>query len=285
MVLFDSLGEIRTKNLEPKPSIMKVLILLLLPCFAYTQSGGTLIIAAIGSDGIMIAADSRSYIGTRGHAIAYHDNYQKINILNGYQIAIAGINVLGDKPIYVVMNDFNKKYRKHSSIEISLTDFNHYLDNIYGEKYNYGFNKYIGGTYDHGIPELVAFFPKKKPMIGKRIASITTEPGLDHYFIYTPMTCKQLGVMAEKAILKYALDSNLTYSIGGPITIVQITPDNNVHYLQNDFTNSQYKRFHLFFEAFKAKKITLTCVNGNTEKDVLDFFDHYFKIIGYKKSI
>src|SRR5690242_19827513 len=73
---------------------------------------GTLIIAAIGSDGILIAADSRvtNAIAIRGtiRAESFRDSCQKIFIANGLPVANTGYYSIGKQPFFKFVEEYNK---------------------------------------------------------------------------------------------------------------------------------------------------------------------------------
>ncbi len=78
---------------------------------------GTLIIATITKEGIVLAADSRGVMFDEGVKFAYIDSIPKIFNLNQFTIAIAGYTAFGDKFLHQIIYDFSKTELSKSTFE------------------------------------------------------------------------------------------------------------------------------------------------------------------------
>ena len=77
---------------------------------------GTLLVALICNDGILMAADSRASFMTeskdepwnrkKDYVYAYTDSSQKIFDIGNFKIAIAGLTMFAKTSIYSIMSDF-----------------------------------------------------------------------------------------------------------------------------------------------------------------------------------
>jgi 20S proteasome alpha/beta subunit len=251
-------------------------VLLLIFYNGYCQVRGTIIVAAICSDGIVIAADSRAILGTPNDPIAYFDNYQKIYKLEGYQIAVGGLYIFGDESIENIIAELNLQNPIKKDIKTTIDSLINYLSINFGNKINFETNQYIGGTYNNGIPEIISCSKILVPMIYDGKGVITNDPRMSPFIRYNAkMTSRQFAERIPLAIQSFVHAYNLTNKIGGPISIVQITPDNSFHYLQNDFTLSQFKNFSAFMKDVKEDRIHLNYVGKYMKEDVLVFFRDY----------
>src|SRR5579863_9120878 len=112
-----------------------ITLVLCLQAFTLYSQHGTLIIASIRPDGILIAADSRGsmYKNNDSHTppIAYTDSLCKIYPFKQFVIAIAGAYELGNKFIYQIVDDFNKNSFYDKSLDNTIKAFEAFMDENY----------------------------------------------------------------------------------------------------------------------------------------------------------
>ena len=101
-------------------------------------------------------------------------------------------------------------------------------------------NIFILTGYDKAIPKIMGFtFESTNDFRYKMSTKFTvTNKSADKYFIYdSAANCEKLKKMAQKAIATFATNEHQTIKIGGPITVLKISPDHSFKWLQNNFTD------------------------------------------------
>jgi 20S proteasome alpha/beta subunit len=269
--------------------IIFLVILLSLARLGLSQSmdsswsrGGTLAVAIIAKDGIMIATDSRAVLKQRGVPIAYCDSMQKINMIGNFAVACVGLDDFKGQSLVYITKDFNKQYKNTIDLTISISDFIKYLDTYYSQQ-PYDSNQFISGVYLNGLPETIAM-SKSIPTKIDWDQGITSNPKIGRYYPNNArsMTCKELAQLSTTIFYRFAKDYQLDYIIGGPITAIQITPDNQIHYLQNDFNANQYTNDSNLYLAFLQKRKKFYFIGSDGEQKFLDFVHRYLRTMGIK---
>ena len=103
--------------------------LLILTNQLYSQHG-TLIYAGIASDGIILTTDSRMvFVDQHGAKIAAIDSSNKIHLIKGYAVAMAGYSSWGKQNIYEIVKDFNKLELSSLRIDSVMMEFHQYFIN------------------------------------------------------------------------------------------------------------------------------------------------------------
>lgn len=240
----------------------KLFVLLLIPFFSCNEHPshfvkGTLIIEAIGSDGIILAADSRA--GWIRHMYSpvekYRDSVPKIFLIkNSGLVAFYGVENYDGKGPEEVIKQFEAIPFNDSSYRL-FKYFVNYLADKYPITESNGFkhNIYISGLYRNGEPAIIVGNLSKPT---NEISNVrmrndsfyTTSPDCTKYFsnLYKDnMSTEQLIPIIKKAF-QYMSKIDTTYTIGGPITIVKVSRDNSIHWIQNDFRGyeSQWKQIN-----------------------------------------
>jgi len=228
------------------------------------QIRGTVLIAGFAKDGIILAADSRVSIyetaDKSNGPMASIDSFQKIYKINGYPFATSGIGNFGNKFFYSVVEDFNKVKSKPISPTVSLHKF---IDFI---KLNYptysdkilSTNEFIVIGYDNKIPIIATIAPYIDTTMNSDVL-LTTDDNITKDFNYdTSMTCSEMAIMIKKGIDSYTEDPKIEKVVGGPITILGfLKKSNKPKYIQNDFTNRQFKDVSDLINSIESNKITV----------------------------
>jgi len=153
---------------------MTQILYLLIPLFLFNLRGtsqeyrnplhGSLIIALICEDCIIIAADSRGSITEKlpsgvEEGYAYIDSIQKIFILKNYPLAITGTTMLKDKYFVDLISKYNKKKDKGNSFQSVFNDFEIFLLKKYkiSKQTIFNDNSYITGFYENLKPKVIGF--------------------------------------------------------------------------------------------------------------------------------
>lgn len=229
-----------------KTILFFVLIVLLLSCNCNSikyQVGGTLVICAIASDGIIIAIDSRASIkGDKNNWVAFADSLPKLFLLNNkYPIAVTGGFSIHGKTCQSIISDFNLIEDPNKNVQQSFIDFKKYLL----DKYKTFSSQFYGGGYYLGMPYIYSFTEKLQSADNNgflnNIGNDLT-PYLKVY-IQNNYSCDQLVPVFESAIKLYSKDFHLEQTIGGPISLLKVTAGNRVTWIKNDFRNRNIKTF------------------------------------------
>ena len=180
------------------------------------QYGGTFIGAIICSDGIVVAADSRSTFMTgQGQPFAFIDGTPKIYVDGGAAVAISGMTSLDGE------------------LFSSFVNRNQFLLSRPVNEILFGFLLYVPFTNSNGIELISAGFLDGKPVICAK-SPITEQSCSDSGYIASkpsPLLRDTLarlnrkatmeeGVAALKAAIEASGKTDLT--VGGPISIVKL---------------------------------------------------------------
>ena len=231
-------------------------------CQTHIGMHGSFFIAAIGSDGIMVATDSRvSFFDWRDpkrEILGYFDDMQKTVPIGKYVFASNGQGLVGSKLVPSVLSDFFLKVKPLPQLNLLLFVVTKFIkDNTDQRSYQiFASNILIAAGYEDGMPAIYALKP-----IENRFDSVVQfgcfeadNTVFDQRNSWR-LPCKQLGQMAETAILQYAKDKKNKY-IGGPIRTIQITPDRTI-WLKNA-PKSFWKTDKDFLLDYKAGKVKIT---------------------------
>lgn len=253
----------------------------------FSQSG-TLLVGIIFDDGIYIASDSRgSLFGTDDYTkepIAYIDSLPKIFLLNKLPVAVAGNSQIGKKYCYQVISDFNRTLSVEDNIQISFSKFKKYLNTKYPidsfpDRKREGF---MSGGYFNGNPHLIGFDSSGDIILEKGMLSSDGKALKNANKLHKPNNQKDVITLLEGIIYDFAKDMNKTNTIGGPISIVKITPNNKVYFLKNDFRNREYASVTDFTNAVISNKIKLFLVGNNTRNSAIKIFEMNADYKGHK---
>lgn len=189
-------------------------LLLLLAAYQY---GGTFIGAVVCSDGIVVAADSRTTFMTgQGEPFAFLDGMPKIYADRGAAVAISGMTSL-DGELFSAFVNRNQFLLARPVNEILL-----------------GFFLYVPFDNSNGIAMISAGFLDGKPMICTKSPSADQNCSSSGYIASKPSpllrdTLARLNRKATMdegaAALKAAIEASgkTDLSVGGPISIVKLT--------------------------------------------------------------
>ena len=261
---------------------MKYLFLILSALFSQTSScqvlvKGTLIVAGIGNDGLIITADSRGSTGNReGKLIAYMDSIPKIFKIKNIYVAITGSWAIGNTFISTIISDFNKTKIEKTDFSNTIKEFVQYIDSLYPvalypqssvESFLFGGSDstgyYLQGYMrDLGYTKLI-----RRTTI---ISDNNAVPYLGKYKDSYNFTCDTLAVAFKNVIYSYAKGANLDYEIGGPISVVCIGLNNELKYFKNSFSDKTYKSFEALIKDFKLGKRKFIPITPGGDKEAIN---------------
>lgn len=246
--------------------VWTILLLFVLSSKSYSQTGkGTHVILAICKDGILIGADSRlglSYNNqTDGYIDGYTDDVQKIfktkNLIMGF---MGSFEIIDYQTMFSVINRYESVLQETDSL---LT--------VAKKWYQFSSNNGMSGLtmvfarYENNQP-ILAFVNKGRLKIltsGSNILE-TDSSGVENEYS-NKLSCKQMGPIIKKYILKYAKANHSEKYIGGDIYFLKISPDNKSTWLGKQ-PPKQFEDLRNLWKAYKTgnKKIVFTNEKGES---------------------
>jgi hypothetical protein len=227
-------------------------------------SKGSIAVAAICKNGIIIAADTRGgfWYGENGvvdfdkEPIAYYDTVQKIYTIKNFALCSVGPNTFGFKFINFYFKQYKKSLKTDESISIN----------------NFSFFPFMSTNYPHIIPDLLkvkmfrAGYQNNKPTLcvyqngnfrcgwDTAIVYSANELNLDGKQ-FVNITCEEAVPKIEKIIRDYIKQYKKEYSMGGPIMFLKIAPGNKFEWLKNEPKKENFEDIRVFYNEFKKKKV------------------------------
>jgi hypothetical protein len=211
---------------------------------------GTLLIAGIAKDGIVIAADSRltqsMIVNGNVQTISYQDSCQKIFLLKQTPFAAAGRFTLNNEAFSEIATRYNESTRISSKADF-LEPANFFIW-VFSDKYpllpGQGLSLFLTGGYIDDTPQIKRIIPINHG----RIELVAKEKGIlssndSAIFIYQKyiedtskmLTCKKMAKVFERTIIEWG-KNNVT--VGGPVSIIRIKKDNSHEWIKNDFSTN-----------------------------------------------
>lgn len=230
--------------------MMRFIYLLFIFCIIYSLScssknpvirKGTCIVAAIGTDGIIIAADSRSineYVLTK-EIKTYSDSVEKIYVVKGYPIAFMGREEYDGKFLSDIVADYNSLRTPLSTCAQNLIDFATYMKTTYPiSKYPFSEqNIFVSIGYMGKRPYLLLMSELDSGTHYSTLTYVSTDPNLTNFLDkrYTLSPCERLKDSIAKGMTDFF--TTLPHQFcGGPISVMKIDTENKAEFIYNDFS-------------------------------------------------
>jgi len=233
-------------------------------CKSQLLSTGSYSIAAICKDGIVIGADTRgaSYYQAKGiifkEPLAYYDTIQKVFIVKNYVLSTTGAIIIGDKFVSYYIKQFSLSLPD----DVNMQSFIKLFYNFMGKNCP-SFGKefldlqIIWCGYENRKPEICAIRNGHYQCIVDS-GSIQTDSANHFGDSYSrKLTCNEATKLIENSIYRHAQKHKLTYSIGGPIMILKITPDNKIEWLKNKKLTPNLDTKEQLYQACKNNKLNI----------------------------
>lgn len=234
---------------------------------------GTLIIAAIGTDGIMIAADSRTvlYSNNPRKNLAYFDGAEKITTIKYYGVGVAGVAEVGGKSITQLIKKYESSLDTNLDISSILYDFGNYL------KHNLSIdqlrdlknNLFIFGGYANNEAKIEGmYFENDSLKFFSNNHYLISDGDANKYFKYnSKLNCSKLGQIAKKTIHEFALKEGKKETIGGEISILKVNPNNSYSWIKK--VGGKWHTFKDFFNLYFKGRVKIHYLQSNA-KQIID---------------
>jgi hypothetical protein len=221
---------------------------------AFTKVKGTLIFVAIGSDGIMMAVDSRLTLSRDDEPVGIADSIDKLHYLKGFPVCFEGVGILDStKFVSASFREYNNLHRRKESFSESVSGYISYMKKNYKEQLHNALSDNIF---------IFAGFEKRKPYVniwmadsasatfnaGDSVFECTEKKAKEYFGTYNPkQTCDQLAAKAVNATNKFVAEDK-SFKAGKPLNVIMIRPNNKIVAL----TNFRGKKFYNLTDFEKA---------------------------------
>jgi hypothetical protein len=214
--------------------------------------GGTFIGVIVAEDGIVMGSDSRStFVDSAGKPVGYVDRMPKIYVKGGAAIAVAGLTSVEDELLssFISRND----YLLDSSVDEILYDVSLKLPFR-----NTNSVLMLSAGLSGGEAMICAKVPIDPPTCRKSgYYTNKNSPGLRRWFEGRRGhvgTVREASEALEKAIREAA---DLDPTIGGPITLLELSNAGNPHWLQNPPNDNGWTRVCDVVAAYRKGRIPI----------------------------
>ena len=257
-------------------------ILLSFTTVAQKSVSGTMVIASIGSDCIVIAADSRMHFEKNDSTIYHYiDNFKKIFIADRFAVAfIEDVFFYGYSAEYI-LNDFSKlKVGQFKSPQ----DFLVGLINFMQEKYKAiipPLESIICCGYDdnNGKP-VISFYHKDKVALLKQttpyISDVTEQIFRKKY--HAGLSSKELKKLSIRAIDSFPIiNKGYRNKIGGYVSVLKISANSSFSWLTDTTKllsfNTVFDEIRYYFKNKKAYHILRPDLTKEVEKELKELLN------------
>lgn len=239
---------------------------------------GTFVIAAICKDGIIIAADTRLEVNKDGTPTSkmtdfdsyayYFDSIQKIHPIRNFGFSSTGLASIGNNTLYYYLSNFEKSLNLNTTILEGSQKFFDYLRNTHPDVINQFLTMQIFmAGFEDGKPLLYLYEKQKSGYYDN--GYLVSDGNCDFAKHYNSnLTCKQMSIIAEKTIRKFAKDQKQQHNIGGPIMILKISPDNKMTWLKNTPADNNFMHVTDIFKKYLEGKLKITFSSPNEKRKI-----------------
>jgi hypothetical protein len=234
---------------------------------------GSFVITAVGSDGIIMASESRANIfdrtDTKQTPVGYFDTIQKVFPKDNMAIAETGQGVIANTFFSALINDFYCKLVNCSAKDV-LPALIEYVNRFLPKEIHQDFfnQKLFSAGYNNSIPTICYYNNQQTPNFDC----------INHGFIQSDKTifgnkysgkmkCQELALLAEEAIKEYASHSDRWKTIGGPISVLQITRT-NTEWILNQPVTPKWTYVNEFITAYKSESVLINLIEPHTKGDL-----------------
>ena len=243
---------------------------------------GSFVLTAICKDGIIVASESRANIfdtaDKQQSPIAYYDTIQKVFPLGANALAETGQGLILGRFVSAIVQDFSKGTTTPLLVDNLLPSFLEYCRRAYPTQAvaQIRRQKMFAAGYKQGIPTL-CYFNEDQPsgpfgciqgsgFIGSAPTLLT-----EYSAKLSSMSAGEAAALSEKAILEYARQDNRWKTMGGPISILLVTPFGS-EWLKNPPAPQKWQSTQDMITAYRAGDFVLQLIPPATKKQLEELF-------------
>lgn len=234
---------------------------------------GSFVITAIGADGIIMASEARANIFDRRDSsqtpVGYFDTIQKVFPKNNIAIAETGQGLIANVFFSALINDFYSKLTSYQADNL-LQNLIHYANQflpieIHSEFYS---QKLFSAGFIGTKPQISYFNNQQSPSF-KSISEgfIQSDKTIFGDSYSSKMSCQELSHLAEEAINEYASHFERWKTIGGPISVLKLTPA-GCTWLLNKPLEQKWTYVDEFISDYKSNKFRINLIEPFSEGDL-----------------
>jgi hypothetical protein len=233
---------------------------------------GTIIIAAIGADGVILVTDSRvTLMDSTGIVIANYDNENKIYASQKFATSLAGYSSYKNITFSKIISDFYST----KILPNNPSEFNNQLLNFIQLNY-IQFSDLMNqntlitiGKYDDSLCISFRNSDYQSRYINNGCYTNVGYENIKEYFNYSnTYSCESLKDSAIKAIGKFIKKNNAESQMGGFISVYKIDLKGNGSWLSKNENGRNYPNYCNFVKDFEKKKIKINYLTTNAKKHV-----------------
>ena len=211
--------------------------------------GGTFIGVIVAEDGIVMGSDSRStFVDAGNKPVGYVDRMPKIYVKHGAALAVAGLTSVEDELLSSFMRRNNDLL--DSSVDEILYDVAHKLPFR-----NTNSVLMLAAGFANGEPTICAKIPIEPQSCRKTgYFANKSSPGLRRWFEAQngrKPTAAEAALALDRAIREAA---DLDSTIGGPITLLEVSKGDDPRWLQNPPSDNGWARVCDVVDSYRAGK-------------------------------
>ncbi len=271
-----------------KQIVVSALLFLKLAHFSLAQTQtGSFCIIAVCKDGIVLGCDSRGafvkdarigHAKDSGNVLAFHDNVQKIKVLNNFLIGATGTNIARGRYIFSYLDEFRQSGDTSKNVLTGIRSLYTFLQQRY---------PFLVPVFTQEMSVMLGGYNGETPVAARinRDGTLSTATGKGwfssggpktmKYFNYTVnASCEAIAKMIKKEIEMYPLNEKQDkYLVGGPTMVVKISKGNKITWLYNRPTKQNPNTMQQFYEQYKKGEIKMMFPDQKNKKPFEDLLD------------
>lgn len=239
---------------------------------------GTLILAAKGQDGIILAADSRlnvqAGINDSSFQVGYIDNFQKIFTAGNYALAIAGKAYAKNESVNKILSVFLNTSPKYSHPASFLQVFTEYIYEKHPDFYENTTNPItiVCCGYYNGVPYISIYRNDSISFIKDYVVTSITNGSFKRQYS-SSLNCEQIKKIAINTIDSFPLlNADLKYHIGGNTSVLKIQPQENFKWLTSQMKMVYWDTFETFANDFVSGKFDIKFLDEIYREPLIELY-------------
>jgi 20S proteasome alpha/beta subunit len=248
---------------------------------------GTLLLAAKGKDGIILASDSRLNISITGTInstgkdssiqVGYLDNFQKIFIVGKYAFAISGQAYSQDESIKTMLSNFTATNPIYTHPASFLESFTWYIKDNYTQFYlsTWASSKIICCGY-YNKKSFIAYSFRDSVFIVNNFVITSLTNGYFKNNYSDSLSCQNLKKLAVTVIDSFPIIyQDKKFEIGGKTGVLKIDQNSKFTWLTDSSRLIYFNAFKDYIKAYFSKKIKPTFIRYELKEQLEEIYRKY----------
>jgi hypothetical protein len=242
--------------------------------FSQTNVHGSISLAAMTADGIVLSSDSRSTFSDRRYKpnpiIGHYDSSQKIFTFPNFAISVVGPALINGSFVSYYMNEFHKSLDNTVLVDGAYDVFKAYMSRYFPIFYDSmpamtfifcGFIKDGRGifSYEKGEPS------PKIIMTQSATDSDCVFVNKENPKYYLNLSSDSVATVMIKSILNLEKNKKKGYMFGGPIVVLKISEGNNYNYIKSEKIGQRWNTYCDFIDSYQNKNVRMHFTSNETK--------------------